>query len=108
MRNYKKSLRKGFSLEEHVAEKLKFLDKNCKPNKNSRGTGDVSTFELAIECKQRNTENVIINRKVWLKLLNELPIDSKKIPMLVLENKYKEKFIAMDFDTFVDEILNKE
>ena len=111
MRNYKKSLRLGFSLEEHVAEKLKVIDPNSRPAKNSGASGnvgDISNKYYAIECKQRNTENVIVNRKVWYKLLNELPIDSKKIPMLVLENKHKEKFVVLNFDTFVDEILNKE
>jgi len=106
MRNYKKSKRKGFSLEEYVARKLKDIDRYAKPTKNSGASGsigDVSNRYFFVECKQRLTkDNIILQRSVWRKHINSLPINTHKLPIAVIENKHNERFVIMNIDDFFD------
>jgi len=105
MRNYKKSNRKGFSLEEFVAATFCsiFQDKTIRPSKNSgasNGLGDIYNPYFYVECKQRTTKNITIKKDTWDKLCSEIPLNSKKIPLYVLENKNKDKFALLDFIEF--------
>jgi len=116
MKNYKKSMRKGFSLEEYVASKLRDCgDKKAKPTKNSGASGsigDIQSEHFWVECKQSlKRENIILERKVWEKHISNLPINTMKIPIAVIENKYKEKFVileANDFFFLYDKIYEKK
>ena len=105
MRNYKKSNRAGFTLEEWIADKLKVIDPNAKPTKNSGASGsigDISNKFFYIECKQKMTKsNIIVDyKKEYLKLYNEIPMDSLKPILIVTENKQREKFITINAEDF--------
>lgn len=105
MKNYKKSKRKGFSLEEYIVNKFKVVDKNARPTKNSGAStelGDIYNKYFIVECKQQlKTDNPKINIKTWYKLLNELYYINKK-PLLILENKNGDKFAIMDTEDFFE------
>ena len=107
MKNYHNSQRPGFKLEEFVAGKLKEIDKDCRPTRNSGASkeiGDIYSNILYAECKQKLTKaNIIVDyKKEYLKLLNQIPLNTTKFIIMVTENKYNEKFVTMDFDTFFD------
>lgn len=93
-------------LEDYVADKLKEIDKYARPSKASGGSTESydiqTTCDVAFECKQRNTKSITINNEVWSKLVNEIPLHSKKIPVLALENKDKKRWVALDLDDFLD------
>lgn len=99
-------------LEDLVVEYLKELDSKARPTKASGGgirnseKGDIyNELGLIIECKQRNKENIVIERKVWNKLLNEIPIGQRRIPIIVYQNKYKENFVILSLEDFIN-LLN--
>jgi Holliday junction resolvase len=92
-----------------IGKKLEFVvaqllldtlgDSTIRPTKASGAStelGDVKNDHLLIECKKRNTESVTINNTVWKHLINQLPINSKKVPLLVLENKLGEQWAVMN------------
>lgn len=90
-------------LQWYIARKLNELGIKARPTKASGAStelGDVLNSIFLIECKQRTTKNVTINIKVWEKLKSELPINSRRLLMLALENKDKKKFIVMEAEEF--------
>jgi hypothetical protein len=97
-------------LEVYIAEKLKRLDKWARPTRGSGASNEVEdTYNkfFVIEAKQKLTkENIILERKIWKKLINNVPIGSNRVPFYVMENKQNEKFAIIDLDTFF-EILYK-
>lgn len=105
MKNYKKSNRKGFALEEFVAGIFAeiFQNKAIRPTKGSgcgNEIGDISNPYFYVECKQRTTKDITIKKDVWDKLCSELPLNSIKIPLYILENKNKDKFAVLSFTDF--------
>lgn len=93
----------GKKLEDTVAQMLKviFDDSTIKPTKASGAStelGDIKNSYLLIECKKRNTESITINYKVWKHLINQLPINSKRIPLLILENREGNQWGVMDLN----------
>jgi len=64
--------------------------------------GDVANKYFFIECKIRHTkENIFMQwKKEWISLLDKIPMKSNKIPMLVTENKYGEKFVILEAHEF--------
>ena len=98
-------------LQWYVAIKFKALgDKFARPtvgSGNGNENGDVFTkFPYTVECKQRNTKDVTIKIAVWEKNKADIPLDSKKIPLLFLENKDGKRFCVLEADSFFD-ILKK-
>jgi len=99
-------------LEWYVAEKFKDLgDKYARRTKGS-GSGNenydiYTTFPFAIECKQRNTKNVTINIDVWNKNKANIPLNSDKLPLLVIQNKDKMTFAVLEIDDFFDILKEK-
>ena len=95
---------KNNSLERWVTEQLLPVDKKARPTRGSgcgNEIGDNSNKYLYIECKQKLTKsNVIMERSVWFKHLNGLPIATKKIPIYVTENKEREKYVVMSAHDF--------
>jgi hypothetical protein len=90
-------------LEEYIASRFKELYKYARPTKGSGSggeAGDINQPYFIIECKLRNTVNATINRNVWKKLIKEIPIGSKRLPLLILENKFEERFVVIDFEDF--------
>jgi hypothetical protein len=92
-------------LQYYIAEKLKPIDPKARPTKASGAStelGDVLNNVLMVEAKQRNTKNIAINTATWKKNKSSLPINSKRIPILALENKDKERFIVIESEDFFD------
>jgi Holliday junction resolvase len=93
----------GNKLEYIVAQILQeaFNDTTIRPSKASGAStelGDIRNSFLLVECKKRNTKSVTINNKVWNHLLTQLPINSKRVPLLVLENKEGKQWAVMDLN----------
>jgi len=96
---------KNNGLEVHMAEGLKQIDKKSRPTRGSgcgNEIGDVSNQYFFVECKQKRTkENIIMDYKEeWLDLASRLPLDTKKIPIVAIENKYGDKFVVMSSEDF--------
>ena len=93
----------GKKLEYVVAQILQeaFNDTDIRPSKASGAStelGDIRNSFLLVECKKRNTESVTINNKVWNHLIAQLPINSKRVPLLVLENQDNKRWAVMDLE----------
>lgn len=94
-------------LEDSVADKLKEIDPYCRHTKASGGncgeSGDIrNSINLHIECKQRGTESIKIDNKVWEKLCSEIPLHVSKIPVLALENKERKRWAVVDLNDFLN------
>lgn len=96
---------KNNELEVHMAEGLKQIDKKSRPTRGSgcgNEIGDVSNRYFFVECKQKRTkENIVMDYKEeWLDLASRLPLNTKKIPIVAIENKYGDKFVVMSSEDF--------
>lgn len=91
--------------QDYIAERLKVIDPYARSSKASGACGEMAdiqnNIELAIECKKRNTQSCSINLKTWKKLCEEIPFHSKRIPILALENKNKDRFAVLNLNTFL-------
>jgi hypothetical protein len=100
----------GAKLELFVCSLLKDIFPRAKPTKGSGCTGQggdiANTPGYKIECKVRNIPNAIIQRKWWNKLCGECIEYNRDIPVLILENRYQEKYAVLAIDDFV-KILKK-
>lgn len=102
----------GRKLEEIVADGLReaLNDSSIKPTTNSGAStqlGDILCSKYLVECKKRNTESITIKEDVWNKLCNEIPIQSIRIPLYVLENKNGKQWVCLDFKDFCRIIKEK-
>lgn len=98
---------KNNSLESWVVEQLKPIDSYARRSPGSgcgASVGDVNNKYLWVECKQCHIrENIIIPfKKVWQHLLFRVPENSPKLPIIVNENKYGEKFVTLKAEDFFD------
>jgi hypothetical protein len=96
----------GQRLENIVVEYLKEIYPKTRLTKASGACGEAgdvlcSEGRLKIECKVRDTDNCIIERKWWLKLNKELNLYNMDTPVLVLQNKHKETFVCMDIKDWI-------
>jgi hypothetical protein len=92
-------------LELYVAEGLKRIDKQARPTRGSgcgNEIGDVSNKYFFVECKQKRTkENIIMDYKEeWLSLASRLPLNTNKIPVIAIENRYGDRFVIMSSEDF--------
>lgn len=106
MRGDKTSREYGKVLEEYVAQLFRDfgIDENARPTKASGAkgeAGDVQQKYFIVECKQRNTKDVTLKTDVWKHNINRLPIESKRIPMMVLANAEGRKWVALDIEDFM-------
>ena len=96
---------KNNELELHMSEGLKSIDPYARPTRGS-GCGneisDVSNKYFYVECKQKRTKaNIIMDyKKEWLDLTTQLPLSSKKIPIVAIENMYGDRFVIMNSTDF--------
>jgi hypothetical protein len=98
---------KGKKLEEFVAETLKELtgDFTIRPTKASSGgsrnteLGDIMSKDFFVECK--NHKGKFFSKKVWQDLLNQVPLNSTKIPLYIIENEVEGKLIMLTFADFI-------
>jgi len=103
----KSSVQFGMELENYIAQKFQELGYKYARRSNGSGNkgelGDSSCQDLFIvECKNKNTESITLNYKVWEKLKSEVPLHSKRLPLYVLRNKSKQTFCVMDSEDFFE------
>jgi len=96
---------KNNSLELYIVENLKEIDPNTRVTKGSgcgNSVGDIENKYFFVESKIKHTkENIVIDYKnEWLALNNRIPLNSKKIAIIVTENKYGDKFVTMEASDF--------
>ena len=99
----------GKQLEEFVLCKIKELDSHARLSRGSgcsMDIGDITSTILYCECKKRNTESITIKETTWQHLQNQLPINTKKIAIMALENKNNKRFVVLELDDFFS-ILKK-
>lgn len=104
MSNYKNPL------EVWVAGMLNRIDKWARISKASGASTenyDIQTsIPLAIECKIQGTKkNPVVSLITWDKLLREMPIKSKRTPMLFIQNSHGEKFVVLNAEDFFNDFL---
>ncbi len=94
----------GRQLENYICEKFREIGINAYPSNgsgNKGSVGDISGLkDFGIECKKRNTKDITIKEEVWNKLVNEIPLSSERIPLYILENKNKKRWVCLDVEDF--------
>ena len=103
----------GKKLEEYVSQRLAeaLNDSSIRPTKNSGAStqlADILSRQYIVECKKRNTKNITIKEDVWNKLCAEVPINSLRIPVYVLENINHKRWLVVDFEDFCHIIKEKQ
>lgn len=101
----KSSVQFGMELETYIAQKFQELGYKFARRSNGSGNknecGDTSGQDLFItELKNRNTKDITIKEDVWLKLLSEIPLHSKRLALYVLRNKNKKTWAVLDIEDF--------
>jgi hypothetical protein len=81
----------GNKLEDFIVDRIREIEPRCRRTKNSGASTeleDILSSFFMVQCKVDNThENIIIKQADWRKLFNALPINSKRIPLFVNQNK---------------------
>jgi hypothetical protein len=81
----------GNKLEELVVSFIRPIEPQARRTKNSGGSvelEDILSTNFMVQCKVDNThENIIINKKDWDKMINALPINTKRTPIFVNQQK---------------------
>ena len=89
----------GKELESYIVHKMLEIGIQASRTKGSGNQGQISDINnpyFCIECKNKSTENITIVEKVWQKLLSEIPLHSKRLPMYVLRNKNQKTWCVME------------
>ncbi len=98
------SKEQGKKLETFIADLLSGIDKYARPTKASGASseiGDILHQYFIVECKYRATDNITIRKRVWDKLCSEIPIGSKKIPLLCYRNQHHDTFAVLEIKDFI-------
>jgi hypothetical protein len=81
----------GNKLEDFIVDRIKVIEPHCRRTKNSGGSTeleDVLSKYFLVQCKVDNIhDNIIIKKRDWEKLFRALPINSKRIPIFVNQQK---------------------
>jgi len=93
----------GKELEDYVASKFQELGYKYAQRSNGSGNqgslGDISGQDImVVECKNRNTKDITLKEEVWSKLVSEIPLHSKRLPMYILGNKSKQIWCVMEIE----------
>lgn len=98
-------MKKWEQLEQWICEQLEDFDPYIKrtPGSGNKGCkGDIkfsTNLGLGIEAKFRNTKSVF--KQEWIdKCSEEIPLHSKKIPIIVTENKEGKKIVHLKAEDF--------
>jgi hypothetical protein len=94
----------GRKLENFICEYLKEIDVSAKPTKASGAStqiADILNSYFYIEAKKRNTDNITIKEKVWSKLCSEIPQQSLKTPLYIIQNKHNTTLVSLDLKDFI-------
>ena len=104
----------GKKLEEMIAQYLReWGDKNARPTKASGGGNsteieDILSSYFYCQAKvNRATENINIKYKDWVKMLNNMPITTMKLPLFFYENKAGKIFVVCNIKDFFKRLLRK-
>lgn len=101
----KSSVEFGKELESYIVQKLLELGVKASRTKGSGNQGQISDINndyFCIECKNRNTQDITLKEDVWVKLMSEIPLHSKRIPMYVLRNKNHRTWCVLDASDMFD------
>jgi Holliday junction resolvase len=93
----------GAELEHYIVQKMVELGIPASKSKGSGNQGqiaDINNPYFIVECKNKSTESITVDAKVWAKLKSEVPLHSKRLPLYVLRNKNKQTWAVMDVDDF--------
>ena len=95
----------GYKLEHYVADLFRGIGyKSARPSKGSgnRGeAGDIAGQDMFVtECKNRSTKNATIISTVWAKLNGEIPLHSKRKPLLILGNEKQTIYAVLEAEDF--------
>lgn len=85
--------------EDYIVEEMKQIDPYATHTKASR-YGDLKVKGLHIECKDYNKKSVY-NEDWMKKCIEEVPLHSDKIPLLITRNEKKKIRVHLDFDDFM-------
>ena len=81
----------GNKLEDFIVDRIKVIEPNCRRTKNSGGSTeleDVLSKFFLVQCKVDNShDNIIIKKTDWEKLFRALPINSRRMPIFVNQQK---------------------
>lgn len=92
----------GRVLEQQIVNKFLELGVKASLSKNSGcgsyNLGDINVEDWVIEAKKRNTKDITIKADVWNKLVESVPLHSKRNPMYVIQNKDGITLCAVDID----------
>jgi len=81
----------GNKLEEFIVDQIKKIEPHCRRTKNSGGSlelEDILSKYFMVQCKVDNShDNIIIQKKDWEQLFRALPINSKRLPIFVNQQK---------------------
>jgi len=89
----------GTQLEWVVAKYLQPIEPFAIPSKNSERS-DITSKLFRVECKRWSKKNVIIDKKIWDKILSQMTIEDTKIPILVQSNTSGDIFVSIRIDDF--------
>ena len=98
---------KGKKLELWVLEQLKDTDPYARLSRASGASndiGDVVSSTFFIECKNWNKKNINLSIKTWNHLINQLPINTSKIPIYVYKNNEGKRFVILSAEDFFEKI----
>jgi len=81
----------GNKLEEFIVDRIKVIEPRCRRTRNSGGSTeleDILSKYFMVQCKVDNKhDNIIIKKKDWEQLFRALPINSKRLPIFVNQQK---------------------
>jgi len=89
----------GRELEYYIVQKMNEIGIKASRTIGSGNKGqiaDINNPYFIVECKNKNTESITVDAKVWSKLKSEVPLHSKRLPLYILRNKNKQTFCVMD------------
>jgi hypothetical protein len=93
-------------LEMYLVEKFKEIDPSAHKVAGSGSTdfqkSDISNKFAFVEAKvKRSHKNVTMDYlKDWQHTLDQMPINSKKFPMVAIQNSFGENFVILSADDF--------
>jgi Holliday junction resolvase len=100
----------GRTLEQKIVNKFLEIGIKASLSKNSGcsgyNLGDINADDWIVECKLKNTESITLDSNVWKKLVESVPLHSKRKAMYVLENKEKQIWCVLSLDDMFDLIKN--
>jgi len=95
----------GKELEHYIVQK--FIELGYPNAKRSKGSGnqgqlgDITGQDvMVVECKNRTTKDITLKEDVWMKLINDIPLHSRRLALYILRNKNQKTWAVMDVDDF--------